>query len=276
MRVVKLVVALGSITLLFAALPAVAQTTFATITGTVTDSTGALVPGVTLTATHVATNVQVANQSNEAGLYTLTQLKEGEYILRAQLPGFKEFVAKDIVLTPRDMRRMDIQLQVGAVDTSIEVSAGATLIETETARINDTRTAYELKTLPLNTRGIWAYLSVTPSILQRAGGSTISFAGSRGNQSQWAIDGTTMSDGVGETQIGPLANFIESFNEVKIEKANNSAEFGTPGNVTIVSKSGTNDFHGTVFDYYVSPFLRTRNPFLTERASGVSHNLGFA
>src|SRR4029453_3824694 len=102
------------------------------------------------------------------------------------------------------------------------------------------------------------------------------FAGSRGNQSQWAIDGTTMSDGVGETQIVPLANFIESFNEVKIDMANNSAEFGPLGNVTIVSKSGTNDFHGTVFDYYVSPFLRTRNPFLTERASGVSHNLGFA
>src|SRR4029453_260222 len=102
------------------------------------------------------------------------------------------------------------------------------------------------------------------------------FAGSRGNQSQWAIGGKTMSDGVGETQIGPLANFIESFNEVKIDMANNSAEFGTLGNVTIVSKTGTNDFHGTVFDYYVSPFLRTRNPFLTERASGVSHNLGFA
>jgi Carboxypeptidase regulatory-like domain/TonB dependent receptor-like, beta-barrel len=276
MRVVKLVVAFGSITLLFAALPAVAQTTFATITGTVTDSTGAIVPGVTLTATHVATNVQVATQSNEAGLYTLTQLKEGEYILRAQLPGFKEFVAKDIVLTPRDMRRMDIQLEVGGVAESIEVSAGATLIETETARINDTRTAYELKTLPLNTRGIWAYLSITPSILQRAGGSTISFAGSRGNQSQWAIDGTTMSDGVGETQIGPLANFIESFNEVKIDMANNSAEFGTLGNVTIVSKSGTNDFHGAVFDYYQSPFFRTRNPFASERATGVSHNIGFA
>lgn len=142
----------------------------------------------------------------------------------ARQPGFKEFVAQNIVLATRDNRRIDTVLQVGAVETAIEVSAGATLIETETARINATRSAYQLKTLPLNTRGIWAYFSVTPSIAQRAGDSTISLAASRGNQSQWAIDDTTMSDGVRETQIGPLANFIESFQEVKIDMANNGAE----------------------------------------------------
>ena len=256
--------------------PANAQTTFATLTGTVTDSTGAVVPGVTVTATHVATNLQSSTVSNDAGLYTLAQLREGRYTLRAQLTGFKEYVAPDVVLAVRDTRRLDIRLEIGELSTSIEVAAGATLIETETARINDTRTADQLKTLPLNTRGIWAYLSVSPTIVQRAGGSTISFAGSRGNQSQWAIDGTTMSDGVGETQIGPLANFIESFNEVKIDFANNGAEFGTLGFVTMVSKSGTNQLHGAAFDYYTSPVLRTRNPFQASRPGGVNHNLGFA
>src|SRR5215475_3177557 len=84
-----------------------------------------------------------------------------------------------------------------------------------------------------------------------------------------------MSDGVNETQIGPMANFIESFKELKIDLANNSSEFGTLGFVTLISKSGDNEFHGSVFDYYTSPILRTRSPFATQRSGGVNHNIGF-
>src|SRR5690349_11978028 len=108
-----------------------AQTTFATITGTVTDTTGAVVPNVTVTATHAATNIQTSTQSNEAGVYTLAQLREGEYTVRARGAGFKEFVAQQIVLVARDYRRLDVSLEVGAVETAVEVTAGATLIETE-------------------------------------------------------------------------------------------------------------------------------------------------
>ena len=85
-----------------------------------------------------------------------------------------------------------------------------------------------------------------------------------------------MSDGVGESPIGPLANYIESFKEVKIDLANNSAEFPSLGQVTIVSKSGTNNLHGSLFDYYQSPGLRARNPFSGTRQAGVLHFPGFA
>src|SRR5436190_5155107 len=85
-----------------------AQSTFATVTGTVTDPVGAIVPGVTLTATHLETNIKTTAQSNEAGVYTIAQLKEGEYNLRAQGAGFKEFVAQNVVLHARDYRRIDI------------------------------------------------------------------------------------------------------------------------------------------------------------------------
>ncbi|HKC85957.1 MAG TPA: TonB-dependent receptor [Blastocatellia bacterium] len=253
-----------------------AQTTYATITGTVTDANGAILPGVRISVRSMETNISSETVSNEEGVYTITQLREGTYTLSARASGFREFIAKDILLVARDVRRLDINLALGEMKETVQVSAGATLIETETPRIGDTRTANELKTLPLNTRGIWAYLSLSPMIVQRAGGSTISFAGSRSNQSQWSIDGTTMSDGVNETQIGPLANFIESFKEVKIDLANNSSEFGTLGFVTLISKSGDNDFHGSVFDYYTSPILRTRNPFATQRSGGVNHNIGFS
>ncbi|MFN0100681.1 MAG: carboxypeptidase regulatory-like domain-containing protein [Bryobacteraceae bacterium] len=250
------------------------QTTFATITGTVADPTGAAVPNVTVTATHTATNGRTSTQSNEAGVYTLAQLKEGEYIVRARAAGFKEYVAQNIVLVARDYRRLDARLEVGAVETSVEVSGGATLIETESARISDTKSAELLKSIPLNTRGIWAFLSLSPNVLQSSTGSTIRFAGSRGNQSHWAIDGTTMSDGVDETQIGPLGNYIESFQEIKLDIANNTAEFGSIGQVTMISKSGTNRFTGNIFDYYSTPWFRARNPFALARGTGVTHTPG--
>lgn len=254
---------------------AYSQTTFASITGTVMDSTGAVVPRVKVTATNVETNIKMDVLSNEAGVYTIPQLKEGTYSVRAEAAGFKEFLAQDVVLVARDQRRVDIQLQVGSVGTTVEVSGGATLIETETARIGDTKGVMELKALPLNTRGMWAFLALAPGVLQAGGGSsTIRFAGSNSNQSHWAIDGTTMSDGVDETQIGPFANYIDSFQEVKIDVANNTAEFSTIGQVTIVSKSGTNQFHGTVFDYYSTPWFRARNPFALVRGTGISHAPG--
>jgi hypothetical protein len=250
------------------------QTTFATITGSVADPSGAAVPGATIVATHTTTNSQTTAQSNDAGIYTLGQLREGQYSVRAKAAGFKEFVATNVELVSRDYRRLDISLEVGGVETAVEVTAGATLIETETARIADTKTAEMLRSIPLNTRGIWAFLSLSPGVLQAGTGSTIRFAGSRSNQSHWAIDGITFSDGVDETAIGPLANYIESYQEIKLDISNNTAEFGTIGQVTLISKSGTNDFHGNLFDYYVTPWFRARNPFAPARNTGVNHTPG--
>ena len=248
-----------------------AQTTFATLTGTVTDATGAVVPKASVIARNVATGIETTTESNADGIYTLAQLKEGQYTLRTRSVGFKEIVVRDILLVGRDYRRVDLRLEVGPVETSVEVSVGATLIETETARISDTRDVAQLRDMPLNSRAIWAQLSLVPNVLQAAAGSTIRFAGSRSNQSHWSIDGTTMSDGVSETQIGPLANFVESFQEVRIDYANNTAEFGTLGQVTMTSKAGTNSFHGSLFDYYSTPWFRARNPFALERTTGISN-----
>jgi len=149
------------------------QTTFATITGTVTDPSGAAVPGATVVATHIATNTQTTTQSNEAGIYTLSQLREGQYSVHAKSAGFKEYVAQNVELIARDYRRLDISMEVGAVETAVEVTAGATLIETETARISDTRDATQLRDMPLNSRAMWAQLSLAPNVLQAAAGVPI-------------------------------------------------------------------------------------------------------
>src|SRR2546428_2466672 len=111
---------------------AFAQTTFATLTGIVTDSAGGVVPGALVEARHVLSNYTYTTTTNQVGNYTLGQLREGEYVLRVQLAGFKEFVAQNIQLAAQDLRRIDVRLELGSIDTVIEVSAGATLIETET------------------------------------------------------------------------------------------------------------------------------------------------
>lgn len=120
---------------------ATAQTTFASITGAVTDASGAAIASARITAANLETNIKTTGQSSDLGNYNLAQLKEGAYEVRATAPGFKEFVAQNVLLAARDIRRVDIVLEVGSVDTRVEVSAGATLIETETARISDTKGA---------------------------------------------------------------------------------------------------------------------------------------
>ncbi|MBI1873905.1 MAG: TonB-dependent receptor [Acidobacteria bacterium] len=265
----------GGLLLALLASRAFGQTTFATLTGIVTDGAGGVIPGATVEARHVLSNYTYTTATNEVGHYTLGQLREGEYVLRVQIPGFREFVAQNIQLAAQDLRRIDVRLEIGPLETAIEVSAGATLIETETARISDSKDARALKVLPLNTRQLWNYLSLTPGVVQAGGGSsTRRFAGSRANQSDASIDGITVSNGTDGTQISPLVSYVESFQEFRVDMANNTAEYGAIGQVTVVSKSGTNQFHGNIFDYYSTPMFRARNPFSPTRSSGVRHTPG--
>jgi hypothetical protein len=252
-----------------AALP---QTTFASVTGTVVDSSGAVIPRAKITATNRDTNIKTAAESNEAGNYTIAQLKEGTYEVRAEAPGFKEFVARDVVLAARDERRVDINMELGSVGTQVEVTVGATLIETETQRLGDTRSALSLKQLPLNGRFMYVFLAQIPTVLAGTSGA-VKIAGSDDNQSHWAVDGTTFDDGVGSF-LGPIGNYIEWMQEIKIDLANNTAEFGPLGQVTVISKSGNNQVHGSAFDYYMTPFFKSRNPFALARPTGVNHLYG--
>jgi hypothetical protein len=268
----------GSLTilsLLAAAVTARAQTTFASITGTVMDSSGAVIPGAAVTAVHVDSNYRYTAQSNAAGTYTLAQLREGAYTLTVQAQGFKQYVATDLRLVSMDVRRIDVQLEVGAVDTRVEVTAGATLIETETARISDSKSTQQLTVLPLNTRSLWNFVGLTPGVVQAGNdSSTRRFSGSRANQSDASIDGITLSNAYDGTQISPLVSQIEAFQEFRVDTANNTAEYGGIGQVTIVSKGGTNQVHGSAFDYYSTPWFRARNPFAAQRGTGIRHNPG--
>ena len=121
------------------------QTTFATITGSVSGPAGAFVSGASVVAVHSASNYRFTAQSIEAGNYTIPPLREGAYSLRIQAAEFREFVVQNIEIALLEVRRIDARLQLGEVETTVEVTAGATLIETETARISDSQGALSPK-----------------------------------------------------------------------------------------------------------------------------------
>jgi len=263
--------------LLTVALPATAQTTFASITGGITDSSGAAIANASVVAVHRESNYRYTTVSNTTGVYTLAQLREGVYSVHVQVPGFKEFVASNVQLVSLDVRRIDVELEVGAVDVKVEITASSGLIETETARISDSKSALQLSSLPMNTRSLWNFVGLSPGVVQAGNdSSTRRFAGSRANQSDASIDGITLSNQYDGTQISPLVSQIESFEEVRVDMANNTAEYGGIGQVTIISKSGANGIHGSAFDYYSTPWFRARNPFAAQRGAGVRHNPGFS
>src|SRR5438874_1337712 len=263
----------GCFLIAFGASGAFAQTTFATITGTVTDPNEAVIPGVAVEATHVQSNYHYTAQSNPAGVFTLAQLREGVYTLRAKAPGFNEFVVENIQLVALDVRRIDARLEIGAVDTKVAVTAGGTLIETETPRISDTKSANLLSQLPLNTRSMSTWLQMVPTVNPMVGTSRARFAGSRGGQENYSIDGISVNSHQANS-LGAMMGFMESFEEARLDSTNNSAEFGTIGQYSMISKSGSNQLHGSAFDYYSSGALNARNPFSLTKASSIRHSPG--
>lgn len=278
-RAEKYVSAYGVFFCLFAFLffmpcAAQAQSTYASITGTVTDTSGAVVPNATITVTNVDTSVRHIVKSNRDGIYVVPQLNPGSYSVVVQASGFSRYAVTDILLNARNVRRIDATLQVGKVSTHVTVTGGATLIDTENARITHTQLSYQMNQLPLDTGAMWAFLALAPGVLQQPGQSTIMINGSRGGQDNWSIDGTTFSDGIDNTQNGPLGNYTEPFQAIQTNLANNSAQYGAMGQIMLISKSGTNHFHGDVFDRYTTPMFLARNPFASQRASYISHNIG--
>jgi hypothetical protein len=254
-----------------------AQTTFATITGAITDPSGLALAGARITGTQVETGYKYETRSNESGVYTLANLREGSYNVSVTATGFRESRVTGIELASREIRRLDLKMEIGEVTTAVRVTAESTaLIETETARISQSRSSNELRDLPLNTRSVTGFLGLVPGVGQATTvTATYRFAGSRRNQSEFTIDGISNVTSNG-TQASPLTNYIESFDEARIDIVDNAADTGAMGQVTVVSKSGTNNLHGSGFDYYVTPEFRARDPFALVRPSGISHRPGFS
>ena len=259
-----LVRSLTAVTLLFLVVcPRLsAQTTYATITGTVTDSSGGVIKGAAVVATNVETSVTTKTDNEQRRrVHRDAAARRARTLLSITAPGLREFLAADIVLVTRDVRRIDAVLEVGGLEAAVQVTGGNAPIELETPRVSDVRTAEQLRTLPLNDPGRLV-VSGDHAVARRMRGGGYSFAGSRSNQSAFSIDGTSMTDGVGENvdRAARQLHRVVQGSEDRSWRATAPSRRASARSPSSRSRERIAS-RASVFDYYQSPMFRARNPF---------------
>ena len=267
----------GFLVLTLASGMAWAQAT-AQISGTVKDQTGAVLPGVEVTATQTETGVARTAVTNETGSYLLSNLPIGPYKLEAALPGFRTYAQTGIVLQVNANPTINPVLEVGQVSEQVEVQANAALVETRSVGVGTVVENTRILELPLNGRAVVELVALagaaTPApILSGAGGrdpftkGNVSVAGGMHTGLNYTLDGAY--------HLNPYTNgymslpFPDALQEFKVETGATSAQTGmkSSGSVSLVTKSGTNEFHGDLFEFVRNGMFNARNAFASKRDS---------
>src|SRR4030095_9054800 len=271
----------------FAAVSARGQTNFGRISGTVIDSSGAVVPDATVTIRNSATNLERTAVTDGEGFYTVTNLPVGNYTVSVERNGFKKAVQNDNALTADNRLTINLTLEAGAVSETVEVSttAGETVNTTsgELARVVDKR---QVQNLALNGRNYMQLVTLIPgaAILdedQLALTTSLSISqaainGNRPNYNSLSVDGGfNMDSGSNNSQVNNVG--IDFIQEVKIQTSNFSAEYGRNAGaaINVVTRSGSNDYHGSVFEFIRNDKLDARNTFSSVKQKLRFNNFGW-
>ncbi len=269
---------------LLLALPVAAQNR-GTISGYVRDHSGAVVPNATVRVTHEGTSAPRDAASDPSGFYQVLGLVSGAYTIEAEVAGFKKFRNAGVVLRVDENVRADITLEVGQVAESIEVTGQAALIDTRSSQSTATIDDRRIVELPLRNRNVFALAATLPGVLNvRApdnsdlgdtrAGPTMNVNGARANMNYNRFNGTYFNNPSRNTGLNvPPPDAIQEF---KIQTSNFSADSGrNPGaNITIVSKSGTNDFHGAAWEFLRNDNLNARSFFQTSKPQLIQNQYG--
>jgi hypothetical protein len=244
----------------------VAQGVFGTITGTVTDSTGGVLPGATVTVTNIRTNVGKTLTTNEAGVYSATSLIPGPYKVEGAITGFKTAVVDVVTLEVNATLKIDLTLEVGQTAEQVSVEADSPLLQAEQTSMGQTVTQQQIEQLPTG-RNLYNLIPLAAGVSQQVGcegcgnNGNLRVNGDRPRNQDYVLDGTTITAPVfGGQAINPA---IDSIQEFKIESNSMSAEYGKAGGgvLVAVTKSGTNQFHGSGYEYTRDERLNARNFF---------------
>lgn len=248
--------------------------------GTVTDKSGAVIAGAKVTATSQGTGITRETNTDEVGHYVINLLPVGVYALRVESQGFQPGEAKDVKLQVDEQRELDFTLAPGTVSTSVEVSATEVAVETSNPTLGQVITSQQVAQLPLNGRDFVQLATLTPgttaetnpgsfftsaasSEVAARGPFSLSVGGSRPNSTDWLIDGVDNN----ELTAGGIAilSSIDSIQEFKVLTYNYSAEYGTRAGpaVLLTTKSGTNNFHGSLYEFFRNTSLDARSFFAT-------------
>ncbi len=273
----SIVAVIGLVTLLLVcSLSSFGQEGLSTLRGTVTDASGAIVPGTTVAVREVLTDVVVRTVvTNAQGNFEMPALKAGTYRLTASLAGFKTAVVDGIMLQSNQVRRVDVTLEVGEVATEVTVSAAATAIQTEEGKIaSDFKAAEQYASLPVPGNafsGTYAILAILPDVQREPGdwGSPV-FAGQGGSNVHMG------QDGVKEETLNSQTVNMEAVAELKAVVVNNTADYARPGYFDTITKSGTNDYHMEASYYHRNSALAARNFYEDEKAKIIYHTFNIS
>lgn len=254
---------------LFGSAPAFGQTDQGSITGVVTDQTGAAIPGAEVTLTNVDTGLVLTTKVDSSGVYTFAPIKIGNYKISASGPGFSTTTRQDLKLQLQQRLEVNLQLTLGSVEQKIEVSAAAPMMQTEEASVGQEFDSKTMNDTPLNGKN-WVYLAqltagVTPTTGSRGGGSgDFSANGQSNTQNNFVLNGVDNNVSVVDYLNQASYNVrppMEALQEFRVQTANYSAEFGhSAGAVVNASiKSGTNQIHGSAWEYVRNTALNAKD-----------------
>jgi len=262
-----------------------AQSTSASITGRVNDSAKALIIAASVVAISEETNISYGAITNAEGQYHLTNLPPGRYRLEIEKSGFKKVVKADVILHVQDALEIGFEMTVGAVSETVTVESGAPLINTESATISTVVDRKLADNIPLNGRTFQTLISLTPGVVMTATAfndqGQFSVNGQRADANYFTVDGVSANFGVTgflammQSASGALPALsasggtnslvsVDALQEFRIQTSSFAPEFGrTPGGqVSIVTRSGTNDLHGTLFEYFRNSVLDAKDWFV--------------
>ncbi len=251
--------------------PLCAQSFTASLQGTVTDSSGAIVPQTQLTLANEETNIKHATQSNERGVYLFARVPPGVYRLTAELPGFRTFVSAGMRLQVQQQAVVDVVLTPGDLTSMVEVTGEAPRLDVVSPTLGRVVDNTSILNMPLNTRNASFLTRLTPGIIQQSTDYTTNFVsnGVRAASSDVLIDGVTTSvheqgGGATDQKYQPSVEVVQEF---KVQTNSFSAEYGFTGGtvVNMITRSGTNGLHGTAFEFLRNSMLNA-NTFFSNRA----------
>jgi hypothetical protein len=255
-------------------LVAFAQSDRGTITGTISDPAGAVIASAPIQARNVETGVSYDTQSSTTGNYTVQQLPVGTYEISVAVQGFKKYTRAGLVVGVAQILRVDIPLEVGATSESVTVTEAAPLLKTESGELSHTVNLGQLTELPLfpatgGLRNPYKLLDLIPGTYTQNGSSNIRVNGSPNNTAAYRVEGQDATDGQLPSFPTQNQSSVDAIQEVAIQTSNFAAEYGQVGGgvINFTMRSGTNQFHGSGYEYLVNEFLNAGQPF-TDDGSG--------
>ncbi|HEY0728370.1 MAG TPA: carboxypeptidase regulatory-like domain-containing protein, partial [Pyrinomonadaceae bacterium] len=262
-----------------------AQSTNASLAGRITDPANALIVDAQVAAISTGTNIRYEDTTNDSGEYHLANLPPASYRLEIQKPGFKTLIKPDVILHVQDALRIDLQMTLGDVSETVMVESGAPLVNTETATVSTVVNRTFVENIPLNGRSFQTLIQLAPGVVLTPSTfndqGQFSVNGQRADANYFMVDGVSANFGVTgfiammQSASGALPALsasggtnslvsVDAMQEFRIQTSSFAPEFGrTPGGqISIATRSGTNAFHGTLFEYFRNDVLDARDWFV--------------